>query len=102
MTEDAYELHPIGWVESSLVDPDAAPKQGDEGAPDADLMFNSDVAEGIKDLHVGEELIVLTWLHRARQTYWPCVPVTTTATRCMVYSARELPTVRTRSGFIAL
>ena len=67
MTEDAYELHPIGWVESSLVDPDAAPKQGDEGAPDADLMFNSDVAEGIKDLHVGEELIVLTWLHRARR-----------------------------------
>ena len=55
MTEDAYELHPIGWVESSLVDPDAAPKEGDEGAPDADLMFNSDVAAGIKDLHVGED-----------------------------------------------
>jgi tRNA-Thr(GGU) m(6)t(6)A37 methyltransferase TsaA len=67
MTEDAYVLHPVGWVESSLVDTDAAPKQGDEGAPDADLMFNSDVADGIKDLHVGEELIVLTWLHRARR-----------------------------------
>lgn len=47
--------------------PDAAPKQGNEGAPDADLVLNSDVAEGIKDLHVGAAIIVLTWLHRARR-----------------------------------
>lgn len=63
----AYELHPIGWVASPLVDVDAAPKQGDEGAPDADLMFSPDYAGGLKDLRSGEEIILLTWLDRARR-----------------------------------
>ncbi len=31
MTEGPYALQPIGWVESPLVDPESAPKQGDEG-----------------------------------------------------------------------
>lgn len=63
----AYELHPIGWVASPLVDVDAAPKQGDEGAPEADLMFSPDYADGLKDLRSGEEIILLTWLDRARR-----------------------------------
>ena len=62
-----YEVTPIGWVDSPLVDRDTAPKQGDEGAPDAWLVFNSDVSEGIRDLAVGTEIIVLTWLDRARR-----------------------------------
>lgn len=49
------------------MDLDAAPKQGDEGAPTADLVFHADVAEGMQDLHVGEEVLVLTWLHQARR-----------------------------------
>ena len=61
------ELHPIGWVESSLVDPAAAPKQGDEGAPEAWLVFGSSVAEGLRDLEVGDEILLLTWLDRARR-----------------------------------
>src|SRR5262245_59608630 len=40
------ELRPIGHVESPLVDRDAAPKQGDEGSPEAWLVFYPDVAEG--------------------------------------------------------
>jgi len=52
MTDRAYELRPVGWVESSLVDLGAAPKQGDEGAPDADLVFDPGVADGINDLRV--------------------------------------------------
>ena len=67
MTDRAYELRPIAWVVSSLVDLEVAPKQGDEGAPDADLVFNPGVADGIKDLRVGQEIIVLTWLDRARR-----------------------------------
>lgn len=67
MSDRAYELRPIARVESSLVDLGAAPKQGDEGAPDADLVFDPDVADGINDLRVGEEIIVLTWLDRARR-----------------------------------
>jgi tRNA-Thr(GGU) m(6)t(6)A37 methyltransferase TsaA len=62
-----YEIRPIGHVESPLVDRRAAPKQGFEGAPDAWLVFNPEVAEGIRDLAVGAEVFVLTWLHQARR-----------------------------------
>jgi tRNA-Thr(GGU) m(6)t(6)A37 methyltransferase TsaA len=62
-----YEIRPIGYVESALVDRESAPKQGFEGAPDASLVFNPDVAEGIRDLAVGAEVFVLTWLHHARR-----------------------------------
>jgi tRNA-Thr(GGU) m(6)t(6)A37 methyltransferase TsaA len=62
-----YELQPIGSVESPLVDRDSAPRQGDEGAPDAWLVFDPDMRPGIRDLRVGTEIIVLTWLDRARR-----------------------------------
>ena len=62
-----YELQPIGWVESPLVDRDSAPRQGDEGAPDAWLVFGPDMRPGIRDLRVGTEIILLTWLDRARR-----------------------------------
>jgi hypothetical protein len=61
------EIRPIGHVESSLVDREGAPKQGFEGAPDAWLMFEPGVSEGIRDLAVGDEVFVLTWLHQARR-----------------------------------
>ncbi|MGH9247302.1 MAG: tRNA (N6-threonylcarbamoyladenosine(37)-N6)-methyltransferase TrmO [Acidimicrobiales bacterium] len=67
MTESRYELRPIGCVESSLIDLAAAPKQGDEGSPDAWLEFDPEVREGLRDLRVGTDIIVLTWLHRARR-----------------------------------
>lgn len=60
-----YEIHPIGIVESSLVDRASAPKQGVEGAPDTWLTFDPAMAEGIRDLTVGNEMFVLTWLHLA-------------------------------------
>ena len=62
-----YEIRPIGHVESSLADPATAPKQGFEGAPDAWLVFDPEVAEGARDLAVGAEVFVLTWLHRAQR-----------------------------------
>ena len=67
MTAALYEIRPIGYVESPLVDRDSAPKQGFEGAPDAWLVFSPEVAEGIRDLAVGTDVFVLTWLHRARR-----------------------------------
>ncbi len=67
MTNGRYELLPIGRVESPLVDPALAPKQGHEGSPDAWLEFNPEVGEGLRDLRVGTEIIVLTWLDRARR-----------------------------------
>ena len=50
MAIGSYDVHPIGWVESSLTDPHTAPKQGDEGAPDAWLVFDPRAREGIRDL----------------------------------------------------
>jgi len=67
MNSSTYELRPIGRVESSLVDRRTAPKQGDEGAPDAWIVFDPDVAEGIRDLEAGADVILLTWLDRARR-----------------------------------
>jgi tRNA-Thr(GGU) m(6)t(6)A37 methyltransferase TsaA len=62
-----YEVRTIGSVESPLVDPRTAPKQGDEGAPEAWLVFDPDMAQAIRDLAVGDEVFVLTWLHQARR-----------------------------------
>jgi len=61
------ELHPIGIVESPLSDRAEAPKQGDEGAPDAWLAFDPRVAAGLEGIAAGDELLVLTWLDRARR-----------------------------------
>ena len=54
-------------MESPLVDREAAPKQGFEGAPDAWLVFDPEVAAAVRDLAAGDEVFVLTWLHRARR-----------------------------------
>ncbi|PZS22107.1 MAG: tRNA (N6-threonylcarbamoyladenosine(37)-N6)-methyltransferase TrmO [Pseudonocardiales bacterium] len=67
LTDGSYELEPIGWVESPLVDLETAPKQGDEGSPDAWLVFDHAVSEGLRDLQCGTDIIVLTWLDRARR-----------------------------------
>ncbi|HZA39939.1 MAG TPA: tRNA (N6-threonylcarbamoyladenosine(37)-N6)-methyltransferase TrmO [Actinomycetota bacterium] len=60
-------LRPIGRVESSLTDPETAPKQGYEGSPDAWLVFDPAVAPALDDLRVGEQIIVLSWLDRAQR-----------------------------------
>ena len=60
-----YEVIPIGMVESPLIDPAAAPRQGDEGAPEAWLVFEERVAAGLGDVVPGAELLLLTWLDRA-------------------------------------
>jgi len=52
-------------VESPLTERAQAPRQGDEGAPDAWLVFEPAFAEGIRDLAAGTDVLVLTWLDRA-------------------------------------
>jgi tRNA-Thr(GGU) m(6)t(6)A37 methyltransferase TsaA len=61
------EVEPIGRVESPLTDPASAPMQGDEGAPDAWLVFDPAVLEALQGVRPGDEVIVLTWLDRARR-----------------------------------
>jgi tRNA-Thr(GGU) m(6)t(6)A37 methyltransferase TsaA len=64
---DRIVLTPIGHVESPLTDPAAAPKQGFEGAPDAWLVLDPSVLDGLDGVSAGDELVVLTWLDRARR-----------------------------------
>jgi tRNA-Thr(GGU) m(6)t(6)A37 methyltransferase TsaA len=65
VSERHYEVVPVGRVESPLTERGQAPRQGDEGAPPAWLVFQPAVAETIRDLQAGQEIIVLTWLDRA-------------------------------------
>jgi tRNA-Thr(GGU) m(6)t(6)A37 methyltransferase TsaA len=62
-----FEVTPIAWVESSLTEPAAAPKQGHEGAPDAWLVFEPAVLEALEGIRPGVRVLVLTWFHRARR-----------------------------------
>lgn len=54
-------------MESPLSDPAQAPKQGDEGGPEAWLVFDSGVLEALSDVRPGDRMIVLTWLDRAER-----------------------------------
>lgn len=58
------QLHPIGVVRSPLQTRDEAPKQGDEGAPEAWIELDAAVAEAARELRAGGEVLVLTWLDR--------------------------------------
>jgi tRNA-Thr(GGU) m(6)t(6)A37 methyltransferase TsaA len=64
---DAYRLRPIGRVESPLTDPADAPRQGDEGGPDAWLVFDAGVAAALSHLRPGVDVLLLTWLDRANR-----------------------------------
>jgi tRNA-Thr(GGU) m(6)t(6)A37 methyltransferase TsaA len=59
------EVVPIGRVHSSLEDPAEAPKQGHEGAPDARIEILPAFAEALDPLEPGDEIVLLTWFHRA-------------------------------------
>lgn len=63
MTE--YTLRPIGRVESTLTERTSAPRQPDEGAPDAWLVFDDRYAPALDGLTPGTDVLLLTWLDRA-------------------------------------
>ncbi len=62
-----YEINPIGVVRSVLKERGEARAFGDEGAPDAWLEMNGDVADGLQGIETGDEIIVVTWLHLSRR-----------------------------------
>jgi len=62
-----FEVRAIGKVESDLRDLASAPRQADEGAPQAWLAFEPEVLEGLRGLRVGDRVVLLTWLDRARR-----------------------------------
>ena len=65
--EDEYRIHPIGVIRAELTSLEAAPLQGYEGTYEAWLELGEHVAQGLMGIAAGDELIILTWLHRAER-----------------------------------
>ena len=62
-----FTVRSIGVVRSPLALREQAPLQGEEGAPEAWLVFEPQVEEGLGNLRPGDQVIVVTWLDRARR-----------------------------------
>jgi tRNA-Thr(GGU) m(6)t(6)A37 methyltransferase TsaA len=62
-----FHLRPIGVIRSALTSRREAPKQGSEGAPDAWLEVYPWATDALLRLAVGDEIIVITWLHEGRR-----------------------------------
>ena len=61
------QLRPIGLIRSIIKKRSKAPKQGSEGAPDAWLEVKPFAAQGLDGLSVGDDIILITWLHQAKR-----------------------------------
>lgn len=62
-----YTVTPIGTIRSAIKTTAEAPLFYTEGAPDVRLELLPEYAQGLARLQVGDELIVLTWLHLAER-----------------------------------
>jgi len=62
-----YTLRSIGTVRSPLTSLTEAPPQGDEGAPSARLEIAAPFAPALAGINTGDQLVLLTWLHRAHR-----------------------------------
>ena len=62
-----FAINAVGYVESPLKTLEDAPRQPDEGAPTAWLVFNEDVESALQGMRAGDDILVLTWLDRARR-----------------------------------
>ena len=62
-----YTLRPIGHLRSALRGVESAPRQGNEGGPDAWLEIEPALSTALRGIAAGDELIVITWLHRAKR-----------------------------------
>lgn len=62
---EEFSLHPIGYIRSALRELHEAPRQGSEGAPDAWLEVDQAFARGLRGIAAGDQIVVVTWLHRS-------------------------------------
>ena len=65
--EVAGSLRSVGLIRSALTNRHEAPKQGNEGAPDAWLEVHPWAKDGLLGITVGDNLLVITWLHQGRR-----------------------------------
>jgi tRNA-Thr(GGU) m(6)t(6)A37 methyltransferase TsaA len=68
------QVRPIGVIRSVIKTRSKAPKQGSERAPDAWLDVSRFAAVGLDGLVAGADIIVVTWLHRARRDVMKVYP----------------------------
>ena len=67
-------MRPVGVIRSELTARRDAPKQGDEGAPDAWLEVYPWATEGLLGIAAGDELVVITWFHQSRRNTFQVHP----------------------------
>ena len=65
MSAQTFIVREIGVVRSPLRNLEQAPRQADEGAPEAELVFDEQVAAALEGIEAGAVIELLTWLHRA-------------------------------------
>ena len=85
MSGRRFSLRPIGRIRSVLKQRGEAPLQGSEGAPDAWLEVEPAVLDGLEGLKAGDEILVITWLHRGKRNVLglPARRQTAWALRCL-------------------
>ena len=62
-----YAIRVIGRVRSELTSRKGAPRQGNEGAPDAWIELEPACAPALLRLAAGDDVLRLTWLHEANR-----------------------------------
>lgn len=63
----SWSIRPIGVIRSTIREIEDAPMFYTEGAPNAFLEVLPEYTDGLDRMRVGDEIIVITWLHRARR-----------------------------------
>lgn len=62
-----FSLEPIGVIRSEIKNREDAPLFYTEGAPNAFLEMIPAYTDGLDRMQVGDEIILITWFHRARR-----------------------------------
>ncbi len=62
-----FSITPIGVIRSEIKSRKEAPLFYTEGAPNAFLEILPAYSEGLDRMQAGDEIIVITWLHRAHR-----------------------------------
>jgi tRNA-Thr(GGU) m(6)t(6)A37 methyltransferase TsaA len=83
------ELRRIGVVRSTITSRSEAPRQGREGAPDVWIEIEPELRDALDGLRVGEDVVVITWLHLADRETLKVHPRGDRTRWCGVFATRS-------------
>ncbi len=63
----SYPIHPIGIVRSAITRRADAPRSSSADGPVAQVQVDATFLPALDGIAVGQEIIVLTWLHQSRR-----------------------------------